>query len=66
MLKNAIGKPVRGDSFFDREAEQRQLWRILDADDILLLAPRRVGKHHLCIASRKMLVDMDSRPHSFL
>ncbi len=47
MLKNAIGKPVRGDSFFDREAEQRQLWRILDADDILLLAPRRVGKTSL-------------------
>jgi len=46
-MKNTAGQPVRGDDFFDREPEQRTLWDSLDADNILLLAPRRVGKTSL-------------------
>jgi len=46
-MKNTVGQPVRGGDFFDREPEQRTLWDSLDADNILLLAPRRVGKTSL-------------------
>lgn len=51
-MKVSIGNPVTGEDFFDREAEQRAMWRRLGSDHILLLAPRRIGKtslmHRLC------------------
>jgi hypothetical protein len=46
-MHNVVGPPVRGDDFFDRESEQRQMWRSLERHHVLLLAPRRVGKTSL-------------------
>ncbi len=49
MIQNAVGRPVRGHNFFDREREQDRLWRRLSTDHVLLLAPRRVGKTSLLL-----------------
>ncbi|MBI4742269.1 MAG: hypothetical protein HY777_12145 [Betaproteobacteria bacterium] len=46
-MKLTIGNPVKGDDFFDREAEQKRLWRQLETDNVLMLAPRRIGKTSL-------------------
>ena len=46
-MHNLIGKPAKGEDFFDRERETRRLWDRLDTDNVLLLAPRRVGKTSL-------------------
>jgi uncharacterized protein len=51
-MHNNVGRPVQGEDFFDREAEQRQLWRRLETDNVLLLAPRRVGKTSLMYCLR--------------
>lgn len=47
MVANVTGKPVKNDDFFDREREIQKLWHHLNKDDLLLLAPRRVGKTSL-------------------
>lgn len=47
MINNVLGRPVVGEDFYDREAEQQRIWRRLARDNILLLAPRRVGKTSL-------------------
>lgn len=47
MVANRVGQPVKGDDFFGREREQGDCWECLDADHLLLLAPRRVGKTSL-------------------
>ena len=60
MIKNTVGRPVSGGNFFDREAEQRAIWRHLDSDNLLLLAPRRVGKTSLM----RRLADLSER-HGF-
>jgi len=39
-----IGNVVRGSNFFDREQLLQKLWNILETDNVLLAAPRRVGK----------------------
>ncbi len=52
MISSRVGSPVRGDDFFDRETEQRQIWEYLHGDDLLLLAPRRVGKTSLMLRLR--------------
>ncbi len=44
MLQNVTGQVVEGENFFDREAEIARFWRGLETDNLLLLAPRRVGK----------------------
>ncbi|MGZ8711498.1 MAG: hypothetical protein ACXW28_14850, partial [Thermoanaerobaculia bacterium] len=44
MLHNTVGRPVEGEDFFDRVAEIQKLWERLETDNVLLLAPRRVGK----------------------
>jgi len=44
MVANVTGKPVQHENFFDREREIQKLWHHLANDDVLLLAPRRVGK----------------------
>jgi uncharacterized protein len=49
VVANVIGKPVQHDNFFDREREMRKLWQHLEHDDVLLLAPRRVGKTSLML-----------------
>lgn len=59
-MKNQVGPPVSGDDFFDRANEQKRLWRYLETDNVLLLAPRRVGKTSLM----KRLVD-DAGSHGF-
>jgi uncharacterized protein len=47
-MRNLIGPSVGADDFFDREAELREFRRLLDNDaNILLSAPRRVGKTSL-------------------
>jgi uncharacterized protein len=43
-MKNVTGQVVRGLDFFDRESEQGRYWSDLETDNLLLLAPRRVGK----------------------
>ncbi len=49
-MRNIIGSPVEGDSFFDRPAETARLRRDLDTDGkVLLTAPRRVGKTSLVL-----------------
>jgi hypothetical protein len=48
-MKLTIGNPVKGDDFFDREAEQRRAWRQLETDNVLMLAPRRIGKTSLIL-----------------
>jgi hypothetical protein len=47
MASLVIGPPARGDDFFDREVEQKQMWRRLHTSHVLLLAARRVGKTSL-------------------
>jgi AAA+ ATPase superfamily predicted ATPase len=46
-MRNVTGQVVRGEDFFDREHEQARFWRDLETDNLLLLAPRRVGKTSL-------------------
>ena len=46
-MRTVIGSPVEGEDFFDRERERRLMWRRLDSDSLLLLAPRRIGKTSL-------------------
>ncbi|MGH8573015.1 MAG: hypothetical protein ACREX8_10645, partial [Gammaproteobacteria bacterium] len=46
-MRNMTGPVVRGEDFFDRESEQARFWRDLETDNLLLLAPRRVGKTSL-------------------
>lgn len=44
-MKNSTGSPVEGDNFFGREKEIEYVWkRINDGNNIILSAPRRVGK----------------------
>ncbi len=52
MIQSKVGSPVTGGDFFDREKELRQLWEYLQGDDLLLLAPRRVGKTSLMLRMR--------------
>lgn len=46
-LNNVIGRPVVGEDFFNRLSEQARIWRRVEHDNLLLLAPRRVGKTSL-------------------
>lgn len=52
-----IGNPVRGDDFFDREVEQRRMWRYLESNHVLLLSARRVGKTSLMYRLRDTAAD---------
>ena len=51
-MRNVAGQVVRGRDFFDRQSEMARFWRDLESDNLLLLAPRRVGKTSLM---RKMV-----------
>ncbi len=55
MVKKSMGKPVKGSNFFNRKRELRRLWRCLESDNVLLLAPRRVGKTSLRIEDSRHL-----------
>lgn len=49
MITSKVGSPVKGDDFFNRRIEQDALWEHLEGDDVLMLAPRRVGKTSLML-----------------
>jgi hypothetical protein len=49
MPANVVGRPVRGDDFFNRSSEVVDMWSRLERDNVLLLAPRRVGKTSLML-----------------
>lgn len=55
--RNHVGRPVQGRDFFDRVQEQRRFWRDLETDNLLLLAPRRVGKTSLMFRLRDTAED---------
>lgn len=42
-----VGAPAEGADFFDRMVERAQLWRTLQANHVVLSAPRRLGKTSL-------------------
>ncbi len=47
MISNIVGNTVQGDDFFDRERELESVLDRLETNNVLLLAPRRVGKTSL-------------------
>lgn len=48
-MKNCVGQAVRGNNFWNREDELEDIWeKVSTGSNILLSAPRRVGKHQLC------------------
>jgi hypothetical protein len=56
------GRPVTETDFYDREAELMDVWRKLETDHVLLLAPRRVGKTSLMY---KLRTEAPSHPKTF-
>jgi hypothetical protein len=42
-----MGRLAEGDAFFDREDVMNRAWGLLETSNLLLLAPRRVGKSSL-------------------
>jgi len=62
MLTNPLGRIAIGEDFFDRETEQEQIWHLLkEGNNLLLLAPRRVGK-----SSLMKKLEEDAERHGFL
>lgn len=56
-MRNVTGAVAEGPDFFDRVKEMDTYWRDLETDNLLLLAPRRVGKTSLM---RKMAGNADA------
>ncbi|MGE0102127.1 MAG: hypothetical protein AB7H86_01985 [Blastocatellales bacterium] len=56
-MKNMTGRPVFKDDFFDRSKDLAEIWRKLETENLLLLAPRRVGKTSLMY---RLLNEIDS------
>lgn len=50
-MKNRIGAPVRHDDFLERQ-ELDEVWSLAERGNVLLLAPRRVGKTSLLMHMR--------------
>jgi uncharacterized protein len=42
-----MGRLAQGPAFFDREEVIRRAWELLETSNLILLAPRRVGKSSL-------------------
>ena len=59
-MRNITGAVAEGADFFNRTSEMAKFWRDLDTDNLLLLAPRRVGKTSLM---RRMAAE--SEAHGF-
>jgi hypothetical protein len=57
-MRNITGAVAEGADFFNRTSEMARFWRDLETDNLLLLAPRRVGKTSLM---RKMREEAESR-----
>ncbi len=63
-LPNKFGPWVTGDEFFDRTAEVNRLTQLLDEkNNILLVAPRRIGKTSLV---RETFRRMEGRGKDYL
>jgi len=61
--RNRVGPWVSGEDFWNREAELESLIRFLDDDhDVLLIAPRRVGKTSLV---RQTLLKLEERGRDY-
>ena len=60
-MKKAVGPPVRGDSFYDRQQDLASIWDQLETENILLLAPRRVGKTSLMLRLQDTAAEHDFR-----
>jgi hypothetical protein len=54
MVKIVVGNSVEGPNFFGRDRDMEALGRLVEADHLLLLAPRRVGKTSLLRAMPHM------------
>lgn len=52
-MQIVTGNPVTGEDFFDREQLIANLWQTLEADSVLLAAPRRVGKSSIMLRLRE-------------
>lgn len=61
-MRNMTGRPVSEEDFYNREGELADLWRKLETDHILLLAPRRVGKTSLMY---KLMAEAPQRPDTY-
>lgn len=46
-MQNIVGPPVRDSDFFERTSALEELWNLVGREDVLMLAPRRVGKTSL-------------------
>lgn len=46
-MRNVTGDYVTDENFFDRKRDVEECWERLESDNVLLLAPRRVGKTSL-------------------
>ncbi len=43
-IRLTVGAPVKGDDFFDREEEIRDIWNALERHSVFLASPRKFGK----------------------
>ena len=59
-MQNITGNLASGSDFFDRVAEMDRFWEKLKTDNLLLLAPRRVGK-----SSLMKQMEHDAQDHGF-
>lgn len=65
-MKNKTGSPVEGDDFFDRERELASFQRNLENEaDLLLTAPRRVGKTSFVLRLCERWKGMPNRKAAF-
>ena len=58
-VRNIIGALALGNDFFDRHREISQFWNDLETDNLLLLAPRRVGKTSILRRMEETATDHD-------
>ncbi len=54
MIRVRTGPPVTGGNFFDRETETARMPGNLERGNVLMLAPRRVGKTSLILRAQEM------------
>jgi hypothetical protein len=58
-MDNIAGPPVDGDNFFGRRAEIERFIELLQAHDVLLLGPRRIGKTSIARAVQRAMPERD-------
>jgi hypothetical protein len=57
MVQNVTNQVVEGSDFFDRKQEIARYWKDLQTDNLLLLAPRRVGKSSVLRRMNRLAAD---------